>query len=80
MNPNHSDFETIQRAAQARHLGAALYNEAAASSAHTVSAVAAGGNRMEARHDDYLMMVAEEFARDRVADKADEHLAKVAQG
>ena len=80
MNPDHSDFEGIQRAAQARQLGAALYNEAVAISAQTVSAVAAVVNRMEALHDDFLMMVAEEFARAMVADKADDHLANLAHG
>ena len=77
MNPNQSDFEEIQRAAQARHLGAALYSEAAAISAQTVGAVAAVVNRMEALHDDYLILVAEEFARAMVADKADDHLANL---
>ena len=80
MNPNHSDFEAIQRAAQARHLGAALYTEAAAISAQTVRAVAAVVNRMEALHDDYLTMVAAEFARAMVADKADDHLANLRHG
>ena len=55
-------------------------NEAAAISAQTVRAVAAVVNRMEALHDDFLMMVAEEFARAMVADKADDHLANLAQG
>ena len=77
MNPNHSDFDRIQRAARARHLGAALYSEAAAISAQTVDAVAAVVNRMEALHDDYLILVAEEFARAMVADKADDHLANL---
>ena len=80
MNPNQSDFEGIQRAAQARQLGAALYTEAVAISAQTVSAVAAVVNRMEALHDDFLMMVVEEFARAMVADKADDHLANLQQG
>ena len=80
MTSNQSDFEGIQRAAQARHLGASLYNEAVAISAQTVGAVAAVLNRMEALHDDYLMMVAEEFARAMVADKADDHLTNLPQG
>ena len=77
MTSNQSDFEAIQRAAQALHLGAAFYNEAAAISPQTVSAVAAVVNRMEALHDDYLILVAEEFARAMVADKADDHLANL---
>ncbi len=79
MTSNHSDFEAIQRASQARHLGASLYNEAAAISPDTVGAVAAVVNRMEALHDDYLMMVAEEFARAMVANKAEDHLANLQQ-
>ncbi len=77
MTSNHSDFDRIQRTTQARHLGAALCNETAAISSQTVGAVAAVVNRMEALHDDYLTMVAEEFARAMVADKADDHLANL---
>ena len=76
MNPDHSDFEGIQRAAQARQLGAALYNEAVAISPQTVSAVAAVVNRMEALHDDFLMMVVEEFARAMVADLSLIHISE----
>ncbi len=79
MTSNHSDFEVIQRASHARHLGASLYNEAAAISPQTVGAVAAVVNRMEALHDDHLTLVAEEFARAMVADKADDHLANLRQ-
>jgi hypothetical protein len=79
MTTNHSDFEATQRASQARHLGAALYNEAVAISPVTVVAVAAVVNRMEALHDDYLILAAEESARAMVADKAEDHLANLHQ-
>jgi len=42
-----------------------------------VGAVAAVVNRMGALHDDYLILVAGEFARAMVADKADHHLANL---
>ena len=41
--------------------------------------MAAVVNRMEALHDDYLTMVAEEFARAMVVNKADDHLANLRQ-
>ncbi len=80
MSLNHSDLEGMQRETQARRIGFALYTQAAAISPETVEAVAAVVNRMEALHDDYLILVAEEFARAMVADKADDHLANLRHG
>lgn len=76
MSLKHS-FEDIQRDSQARRIGFALYTQAAAISQETVDAVAAVVNRMEALHENYLDLVAEEFARAMVADRADDHLVNL---
>lgn len=77
MSLNHSDLEAIQRDGQARRLGFALYTQAAAISPETVDAVAAVVNRMEVLHDPSLDLVAAEFARAMVSERADDHLVNL---